>query len=514
MIRMMRLMALLCLLPAQLAAFEASQPIDAADGTYTGIASGSGRQFLGIRYAEAPVGDLRWRAPQQVAPAGEVKAQAFGARCVQPQDGWNFAPTASTPMTGSEDCLFLNVYGPAEGNDLPVMVWIPGGGFVTGAGSDYDAHILAETQDVIVVTLNYRLGALGFLAHPELGEGGGNFGLQDQQMALEWVARNIQAFGGDPARVTLFGESAGGVSICGHLRSPDAAGLFSAAIIQSGPCFGRPRDVAEQTGMAYAEAAGCEGENAMACLRALPATTAATIVPGDVAAGSTPWSIVNGTETLPRDLRAFADGDFNRVPVINGSNLDEGRLFAEVALPAMQSAQNYEANLRVQFGDAAEAVLDAYPVSSYPSIPLAYADYMTDFMFACPALSASKAMAAHTAVYAYEFSERSGAKGSDTALLPSLGAHHAKEIQFIFQTPTFFGGPAELSSDQMRLSQQMMAAWAAFARTGSPVIDGQPEWPAISDQRTLVRNIDLTAPALRTDFASVHNCAFWDAQLE
>lgn len=505
---------MLALSPFTAHALTPSGSVGAPDGTYAGLATESGRQFLGIRFAQPPVGDKRWRAPEAVTPAEEINAQEFGARCVQPQDGWNFTPSSDTPMTGSEDCLFLNVYTPkATAGGLPVLVWIPGGGFVTGAGSDYDGHVLAETQNVIVVTMNYRLGALGFFAHPALGGAGGNFGLQDQQMALRWVQRNITSFGGDPSRVTVFGESAGGVSICGHLRSPASAGLFSGAIIQSGPCFGLPRVTAEDTGQAYADAAACRGtdEEVLSCLRRLPAAQAASITPGEVGAGSTPWTLVNGTDVLPRGSEVFTDGNFNTVPVINGTNRDEGRLFAQAALAGMKSRDDYTRNLRVQFGDSAAQVLEAYPVEAYASVPLAYAAYLTDFMFACPAEQASKAMAAHTQVYSYEFRDRSNSPGPDVELLPSLGAYHAKEIQFVFQTPSFFGGPADLTPGQLKLSEDIMAAWAAFARTGSPNVESGLYWPPLTEHSNEVRPLDLEGPTTIEGFSEIHNCEFWQS---
>jgi para-nitrobenzyl esterase len=393
------------------------------------------------------------------------------------------------------------------------MVWIHGGGFVTGSGSEYDAHILAETQDVIVVTINYRLGALGFLSHPAFGDESGNFGFLDQQTALRWVHRNIEAFRGDPERVTIFGESAGGVSVCAHLASPGSAGLFSRAINQSGPCVAFPRAAADQKGINYAQAANCppEGEEALACLRAIPALTVAANSPGDTGAGDTPRTLVNGTPVLP-DASVYASGAFNRAPVINGSNRDEGRLFAAAALPLLQNEDAYIANARTQFGANADKVLAEYPASAYDTVALAFAAYMTDFLFACPAYQVSTAMSAHTPVFAYEFSDRTGRYFRDAPPeIGSFGAHHAKEIQFIFRTPSFFSGPAEFTPEQLKLSERMMQAWASFARDGVPSIRGEATWEPMRPDATWIRHFDTTDVVSVSDFAEAHSCGFWSS---
>ncbi|MFJ3804269.1 carboxylesterase/lipase family protein [Streptomyces sp. NPDC090088] len=489
--------------------------VDAPDGTFVGKTTDTGRQFLGIRYAQPPVGPLRWAAPKPVSATHQrYVAKKFGSDCVQPVNGWNFNPKPGDSMRGSEDCLFLNVYSPREDtHPKPVMVWIHGGGFVTGAGRDYDPHILAERHDAIVVTINYRLGALGFLSHPALGRESGNFGLLDQQMALQWVQRNIAAFGGDRSRVTIFGESAGGVSVCGHLRAPGSKGLFTRAIDESGPCAGIPRKVADQRGESYARAAKCPstGQEALRCLRSIPARTVAANPPGDIAAGDTPWTLVSDTAVLPHNLDR-KDGALNRVPVINGSNGDEGRLFAQAALPLLRTEADYKKNVQTQFGPKAKEVMAQYPVRNYASPALAYADYMTDFLFACPAFQADTALSQQMPVYGYEFNERTGNYWKPAPKeIPSLGAHHAKEIQFIFQTPSFFGGPADLTAKQKRLSDQMMQAWASFARDGVPAIHGQAPWKPVRQGKVLIRNLDTRGPTSVGDFAEQHKCGFWSS---
>ena len=241
-------------------------------GLLRGVTATDHRLFAGIPYAAPPVGPLRWQPPAPVQPwSGLRDATRPGLRCIQDTDD-DFDPG----HPASEDCLTLNVWTPPRSKDArPVMVWIHGGSFINGNADDYDAGRLTSRGDIVVVTLNYRLGALGFLAHPALGPAGhvGNYGLADQQAALRWVRDNIANFGGDPGKVTVAGESAGGISVCDHLVAPGSAGLFRAAIIHSGPCQAQgTRTEAEKTSLDYAAEAGCgDPMTAAQCLRDLPA---------------------------------------------------------------------------------------------------------------------------------------------------------------------------------------------------------------------------------------------------
>ena len=244
--------------------------VQTKSGSVRGQVAPDHRLFSGIPYAAPPVGPMRWQPPQPAAEwSGFLDATRPGPRCIQ--DVSNDVDRSET----SEDCLTLNVWTPPpSGEARPVMVWIHGGSFINGSGDIYDAQWLASRGDMLVVTINYRLGALGFLAHPALGPAGdvGNYGLADQQAALRWVHDNISAFGGDPDKVTIAGESAGGMAVCDHLVAPASAGLFSAAIIQSGPCQAQyDLPAAERTSEKYAEDVGCgDHATAAACLRALP----------------------------------------------------------------------------------------------------------------------------------------------------------------------------------------------------------------------------------------------------
>lgn len=491
-----------------------SGEVEAPDGTFVGSTTSTGRQFLGIPYAQAPVGDLRWAAPISLPPeGGKFMAQEFGADCVQPVS-WNTDPHPGDKMRGSENCLFLNIYSSLSSTPKkPVMVWIHGGAFIFGSGRDVDPHVLAEKNDVIAVTLNYRLGALGFLSHPALGEQSGNLGILDQQMALRWIQRNIAAFGGDPERVTIFGESAGGVSVCMQLLSPGAKGLFSRAINESGPCKVINRTITDQGGMTYAKAAGCPsgGTEAIDCLRKIPAEVAAAFSPGPVGLGDTAWQPSFGTSVIPTDASAFETGEFNKVPIINGSNRSEGRLFAIGAIQQLPDEDAYRKNLEIQFGDKSLNVLAQYPVRHYDSIALAYAAYMTDWLFACPAFKANTAMSAYAPVYAYEFNDQRAPIGLDAPTeIRDFGAFHTAEIQYIFQTPVpFFNLPATFTSEQKRLSDRMQETWVSFARDGTPSIAGEKSWLPVDANGLSMVNFDTSGHSIVSGFSELHKCDFW-----
>ncbi|MCZ9342539.1 carboxylesterase family protein, partial [Streptomyces sp. TRM76130] len=297
-------------------------------GQVRGEAGETAHSYLGIPYAAPPVGALRWRPP--AAPAswtGVRDATAPGDPCVQTASDSPWGDLAG-PGTPSEDCLYLNVHTPARPSLLkrPVMVWIHGGGFTVGSGAFYDGSTLAADGDVVVVTLNYRLGAFGYLAHPDLaGESAegvsGNYGVLDQQAALRWVRDNVAAFGGDPDNVTVFGESAGGGSVCHQLVSPRAVGLFDRAIAQSGCGFALPTQESQQrVGSAWADSLGCADA---ACLRALPADRVLTAAQSPTAR----WTPNVDGAVLPRQVMdALESGRFHRVPVLQGTTADEGRL--------------------------------------------------------------------------------------------------------------------------------------------------------------------------------------------
>lgn len=491
-----------------------------AAGLLRGNVGPDHRLFQGIPYAAPPVGRLRWQPPES-APAwpGVREAVKPGPWCIQP-DAAEADPT-------SEDCLTLNVWTPtgSAGEPLPVMVWIHGGSFMRGAGDIYDAQRLAVRGRIVVVTFNYRLGALGFLADPALGEPG-NYGLADQQAALRWVRDNIGEFGGDPAKVTIAGESAGGMSVCDHLAAPDSAGLFRSAIIQSGPCQAQVEvDEAARISRDYSESVGCakrgapadSDEHVAACLHGLAADRLTKPLwyarfGTDQLSGP-----VIGTPLLPNDpMRVFRDGQDGqaaRVPVLLGVNRDEFTMF--VALRYLRvgreiTATEYPGELVDTFGsDDGAAVAEHYPPARFGgSTSLAYAAAATDDIFACVADRLAGRLAGHGSVYAYEFDDPHAPAPELFAQLPfPIGATHSLEMRYLFD----IGGAPPLEPAQRRLSDQMVEYWTGFVVTGAPVAVGQPDWPATGTGPADARWMSLRPDGSRiiTDFAAAHQCAFW-----
>lgn len=475
-------------------------------GAVRGTVDADHRVFQGIPFAAPPVGELRWRSPRP-APrwTGVRDATTAGPECAQ--------PPVFGPGSTAEDCLYLNVTAPVGARKRPVMLWIHGGGYVFGSGTQYTARKLAVQGDVVVVTANYRLGAFGFFAHPELRESG-NFGLQDQQAALRWIRRNAAAFGGDPGNVTIFGESAGGRSVCAQLVSPAAAGLFDRAIIQSEPCtqtawplddgspdpappgFPRPRADAEEQGVAVAGGLGCD---TAACLREIAAS--------ELLAVPHAFGPTYGTRTVPVDpARAVAAGAFHRVPILHGTTRDEYR-FPEAFRHPPLSPEQYAEHVRAWVGaDDADAVLALYPLAAYDSPAQAWAAVVTDASWARAHSDLNRALAHRTPTYSYEFAD------PDTPWLSGFpdpgfdtGAFHTAELQYLFDVAGF---PGPSTDGQHRLSDQLIAYWTTFARTGNPNDDGQAPWP--SARHGAHRALSL-APATTAvvDFDRQHHVDLW-----
>ena len=519
----------LCLAPL---AARAQSPVVATQyGAVQGTTVGQVNEWLGIPYASPPVGQLRWYPPQPPAPfTATFQATQFSSSC--PQGISQFG----RPST-NEDCLYLNVYAPAGTTAtarLPVMVWIHGGAFVTGEGADYDGSALASQGRVIVVTINYRLGLLGFLAHPALAAydpagSSGDYGLQDQQAAVGYVARNIAAFGGDPARITIFGESAGGASVEDQLTAPGlpkvhAAIIESGAYAQSLPTLAG----AEATGVATATGMlGCGGTGALTYL-CLHGKSAADIVN---AVGPATLSVspnVDGT-TLPRQpLQAYAAGEFQHVPVINGSNHDEYRLFVgldELLSEPVLTPASYMSMVDASFGSFGPAVLAQYPVSAYTGAAYpctqgydcrasyAYAALVTDYSFACGAHLLDGLLAQSTTVYGYELNDP---HAPDLFLppepaIPNLGDSHASEIPYLWPAitdPLLGLGPVSFTVPQSQLASTMRAFWTSLARYGRPLAPLATTWQPYNAQ-TLVLSLLPPAPALESNFVVAHHCAFW-----
>jgi len=476
------------------------------DGQVRGKDSAGMHEFLGIPYAAPPVGPLRWRAPQPPAHwPGTRAATQFAPHCPQPIGVFGRAST-------SEDCLYLNVFAPAghPRGGLPVMVWIHGGAFVGGESDDYDPSGLVA-DGVMVVTINYRLGALGFLAHPALADhpGGpaGDYGLMDQQAALRWVRGNISAFGGNPRNVTIFGESAGGQSVLLQLASPGARGLFTKAIAESGgyAVSPTPLGTAEAAGRAFAAKAGCPIQTAQ-CLRSLPV---AKILSAEDQSGA--LADLDGLVVIESQKAAFTTGNFSHVPVLDGSNHDEWRLF--VALATFEghpvTAAGYQSviasTLRVPRGIAA-IIAAQYPLGSYPSPAMAMSTLGTDGIFACPTLLLDQAMSRFTPTFAYEFSDEN-APVSYASPGFAYGATHASELQYLFGLPA--GAHGILSAEQQRLAATMRQEWTSFAKTGVPSSTGAPAWPRFTTGSPAMLSLVTPESAVQTDFSAEHHCSFW-----
>ncbi|GGU92852.1 carboxylic ester hydrolase [Actinomadura cremea] len=506
------------LLVAAPAATAAPRPPGAADvvrtdkGAVRGVVGDDHRTFEGIPFAQPPTGDLRWREPQPAKPwRGVYDATRPRGVCAQP------APEYGGDPSYIEDCLYLNVTTPAghrgpSRNKLPVMVWVHGGGNTTGTGSSYDASKLAVRGDVIVVTLNYRLGPLGWLAHPGLDGRrlqSGNFGLLDQQAALRWVRRNIRAFGGDPRNVTLFGESAGSMDTCANLVSPTAAGLFDKAIPQSGSCASdfHTEESAEAEGRAVAAAVGCEGsaEDVARCLREVPVKALLEAS----AANQNPAPVTGADRVMPMQPReAVERGRFNRVPIMHGNTLDELRVYVGPEFPQPITAERYEAIVRARFGADADAVLARYPAGDDPRITLAR--MQTDVGSGLSTCLHQDAFAmlrdARVPVYAYQFADRTAPPLVDTPGFDE-GAAHASELPYLF--PGLFGDP--LDAGQERLSDAMVGYWTSFARDGRPRAHGATHWPRFRGSGDVLSLAPGRGGIRTVDTAEASNCAFWES---
>jgi para-nitrobenzyl esterase len=487
-------------------------------GAVRGLYAGSAREFLGIPYAAPPTGALRWQPPRPAARwTGIRDAASPGSTCAQTGSLASGVITTST----AEDCLYLNVYTPktTAHRHLPVMVWIHGGGFTGGAGSIYDGSVMAPEGNVIVVTINYRLSAFGFLALPGLGSAGGDYGLMDQQAALRWVQRNARAFGGDPRNVTEFGESAGAASVCDNMASPTAAGLFARAIAESGCLLAGPsRQTAEAAGSALAVKLGCTGiATQLACLRAKP-------VAGILQAESgMSWAPIAGGPVLPlQTAAAFAAGRYAHVPLIQGTNHDEGRFFAAVLFDGFGhplTAAQYPGLIQGEFGaSAAPAILARYPLSAYSSPDLAFSQVFTDALFSCPALQADR-LTMRSGVYAYEFSDPNPPDDLiGLNLTFPLGAAHSTELQYVFQRIPYLDTLPPFTPAQLTLSNQMIAYWTHFAATGRPSTGRPgwagttaPFWPRFSVTHPAIQELlpNGPAPESSAQFAAAHQCGFW-----
>jgi para-nitrobenzyl esterase len=497
-------------------ACAAGTTVTTADGPVCGIVQGGAAQWLGIPYAAPPVGALRWQPPQPPASWTTTRqATSFGGECFQQ------FPVPGFPTGGTEDCLYLNVWAPpgtAAGASLPVLVHIHPGGFVIGNGNA-DNSLLATTGNEVVVSMNYRLGIFGFLADSALGPGSGDYGLEDQQAALRWVQKNITAFGGNPRNVTIFGESAGGSSVCDQIASPTAAGLFERGISTSGEyntLLGAPTPLqaqdcksplpsqsqAEAAGASFAAAVGCgSAADVAACIRAVPTQTAGNASGFGYQDGGTGTvsPTINAT-VLPLSLRqALAAGRVNRVSVIAGTDRDED------LVGSAATAAQYTQLIQAQYGKYAPAVLALYPLAHFDSPTIAFRTVAADSDTVCPSLVTDSELSRFMTVYGYEIDANdippylSGAAGT------AQGASHIGAWYLNPVTPA-------LDANQQALQDEEVASVTHFAATGDPNATGTPDWPRFrhsGSEMVLAPAGDSAAMSVE-QVMDVHNCGFWD----
>lgn len=464
-------------------------------GQVRGVTANGVTSFKGLPFAAPPTGELRWKAPQRVNPwKGVLKADAFAPACPQNAD---IAAMTGAHVETSEDCLYLNVLTPAKSADerLPVMVWIYGGGFAGGMTSLplTDGTKLAE-KGVVVVSVAYRVGPFGFLAHPELsresGTGSGTYGLQDQIAGLRWVRDNIAKFGGDPGRVTVFGESAGGVSVSMLAASPAAKGLFQRAISESGGSLAPPKVAAEGGqhvwSLAVAEAFGkrfLESLGATDLKAARELRVAAIQKAADAHGIGAFWPVADG-DVLPGDqYELYLAGRFNDTPVLIGTNSDEGAMFAR---PGVTRA-SFESEIRAGFGAQAESVLAAYPHATDAQAAKSTKDVFRDTAFAWNtwAWARLQSRKGKGKAFVYYFDQRTPASPD--------GADHGAELGYVFRNLGIFGGPP--GPEDVALSDLMSSYWIQFAKTGDPNGPGRPSWPAFSEPAQPAMFFDAAASA-------------------
>lgn len=490
---MMRLatpLLVLALIGCTLAPSASAQPVvDAPAGPVRGEAADGVDVFRGIPFALPPTGWRRWRPPAEMPRWGETRdATRFGPACPQPTSRGTSIYAPAEPPAMSEDCLSLNIWTPDDARDAPVLVWIHGGSLTAGAGSEamYDGARMAATHGVVVVSVNYRLGVLGYMAHPELSAESrqgvsGNYGLLDQIAALRWVEANIAAFGGDPDNVTIAGESAGALSVMYLMASPKARGLFDKAIAQSAYMLSTPELRSRRYGDPPAEAVGVWlqaqlGKQNLAELRAMDAQALVTAAP---ATGYIPWGTIDGDILPEQVVQIFDRGEQAPVPLLVGFNDGEIRSLRFLAPPPPADAAAYEEAIRSRYGDLADAYLTLYPSSDIAGSVLA-APRDALYGWTSERMARSQTRLGQPA-FLYFFDH--GYPAADEA---DLHAFHAAEIPYVFGTadrapPRWPAAPD--TAEERALSAAMMSYWATFARDGVPTAPDQPDWPAYGQAR-------------------------------
>jgi para-nitrobenzyl esterase len=484
----MKRILLLAMIAAALWADEMPAPVKVEGGLVQGAVESGLTVYRGVPFAAPPVGDLRWRAPEPAAKwEGVRQALKFGPSCVQ---GMRAPAAGQGPETG-EDCLYLNVWTPAKSprDRIPVLVWIYGGGFNAGATSEpnYSGEKLAQ-KGVVLVSIAYRVGRLGFLAHPDLSAESrnhvsGNYGLLDMIAGLQWVRKNIGAFGGDPRRVTIFGESAGGIAVSMLCASPLAKGLFQGAISQSGGSFGPPRPTtfpgenlkrladAERSGEAYAKAAGA---SSIAELRKLPADKLQAAGRGMGLA----WPIIDGWVIPDDQYKLYEAKRYNDTPILVGYNSDEGASFSPPKTP-----QEYVAAVKARYGPFADKLIAAYPPGS-AAVAKTARDLTRDAAFGWHTWiwARLEAQTGKSKVFYYCFDQHPEYPADSPRA--GYGSPHGSDVAYVFQHVNTSN--PQITKSDIAISDAMAIYWTNFAKRGDPNGEGVPAWPAFSDAKPVV----------------------------
>jgi len=451
-------------------------PVRVEEGLLQGTSEDGLTVYKGIPFAAPPVGDLRWRAPQPAAKWDSVRqATKFAPGPIQ---AWG------APAGKSEDCLYLNVWTPAKSasDRIPVLVWIYGGGFNGGSTSEpiYSGENLAK-KGVVLVSIAYRVGILGFLAHPELSAESpnhvsGNYGLLDMIAGLKWVQKNIAAFGGDPHQITIFGESAGGIAVSMLCASPLAKGLFQGAISESGGSFGPPRPVtfpgenlkrlpdAEQSGKAYLDSAKV---SSIAEMRKISADKLPPI-------RGLAWPIIDGWVIPDDQYKLYEEGRFNDTPILVGYNSDEGASFS----PPQQTSEQYIAGVKARYGPFADTLLRAYPAGAGKA-PKTARDLMRDATFGWHTWSWARLESERGTHKAFLYYFDQHPTYPDSSPRFGYGSPHGQEVAYVFQH--LDASKPQTTKTDLAISDAMAAYWTNFAKHGDPNGEGVPAWPAFSD---------------------------------
>jgi para-nitrobenzyl esterase len=493
----------------QLASVAVGQQVVTESGAISGVLANGLRVYKGIPFAAPPVGDLRWRPPVDAAPwTGTRKADAFAPACMQVGVSM---PGETTPAV-SEDCLYLNIWTPAEAKTapehLPVIVWIYGGGYINGSASMplYWGDRLAQ-KGVVVVTISYRLGPLGFLALPELTResphhSSGNYGLMDQIAALEWIQRNIAAFGGDPKCVTIAGQSSGSISVSILMVSPLAKGLFQRAIGESGGLF-EPLQLAPKYVLANAEHDGEKyavslGAASLQQLRQLPASQLTGNASGIVHPVIDPY-------LLPLSpYEAFTSGQQNDVALLIGSNADEARALVDVS---HDTAATFDSDLEHSVGQLPPALVAAYPHATDEEARQAQLGLERDLRFGWDmwAWARLQAGTGQSPVFYYSFRQQPPFPAG--SVYAGWGASHFAELWYVFDH--LEQSPWNWTAADRKLAEEMSSYWVNFARSGDPNGPGLPPWPAFTNAESKVQY--LGDPIIVGSVANIHGLSVFDA---